>query len=180
MIEGFLALSGLLFLDLLNNGVFKGEYRSIIKDWTTLVYGIFYFIGMVAIQVISQVPMTIRDAEMAGAIIFAGPAEELFFRGVLISGFERISEQFPDQKILKYKNRNFGIIDISAIIVSSLLFASFHVNYYEDARVMIVTFATGIFLGTVYLIRKDITANIIGHLLLNIIVVGQQFWLVNL
>lgn len=98
-------------------------------------------------------------------IVFSAIAEEMFFRGFLITYFNNLYLAFKinEKKIwLKY-------IYIALIIgFTSYLFTIIHVNRYEDFPLLIEVFVVGILLGTYYWVTKDLTACILAHLLRNI------------
>ena len=130
-----------------------------------------------------QFPLSVRDWHRALAIMFAGPAEELFFRGLMLSPFIRLGKN--DTK-LKIKNPFGGgnLLEISptellGIFISSMFFMALHINYYGDKKLLATVFISGVILGLFYLKYKDLTANILAHFALNFIVVLQSFWLIG-
>lgn len=134
------------------------------------------FILIFGIQVLSQLPFTIENIEKGLSIIFASVAEEMFFRGLLISIFKKISFKIRDpdpKKIIKSSllgsfDLNFRPITVLGFGVSALFFAYIHQNYYGDTRMMIALFVGGFFLAFFYSMWDDLTANILGHFILNV------------
>jgi membrane protease YdiL (CAAX protease family) len=179
--ECLFAIAGLLFYDPLNHRGFHLRKKKIgytpLSAWL-LVRVIVIMGGLFVIQFSVQfIPMTIKDYEISLAVIFAGPCEENFFRGILISIVILTFSKYS------YKFRLFGkeisLLVIFGIFLSSIAFAMLHVNYYGDIRLLLGTLLCGLWLGFTYWRWEDLTANIMAHFLLNLIVVLQSFWLVN-
>lgn len=181
VIESILGLSGLLFIDLFHgqNSIYPKRFKEISPN---LFFRVIVIFGIIAfIQFIFQIiPLTIRDYEMAMAIVFCAVCEELFFRGLLLEPFFSLGRSEPeDKKIRLGKDREISYIEILGILISSLAFAVFHVNYYGNTNLMFMVFIGGVWLGFCYWYWKDLTAVILSHFLLNIIFV-YQFWMINL
>ena len=182
LIEGVMALMGLLLLDVIYGKPFqfKPDSRNFKKpEFDTLLRTIVILAGIMLIQVIFFLPLTIRDYEIALAITFAAPAEEVFFRGFLISIFIVMADKGDFKKYPITKKKEIAPIEILGIIISSMMFALLHINYYGNNRLMLAVFASGAFLGFAYWYWKDITACILAHLSLNMYVVYQTFYMVN-
>jgi len=177
--EFLFALVGLLLLDPINHRGFhlrKKTYTPL--SGMLLIRIVIILVGMAIIQFgVQFLPLTVKDPEIALAIIFAGPSEENFFRGILISVvilvFSNIGFKF---KILK---KELSIWVIFGIILSSIAFAGIHVNYYDNMAYLFGTFLCGLWLGFTYWYWEDLTANIMAHFLLNFIVVFRTFFLVQ-
>ena len=196
VLEATLGLLGLFFIDPIRSLGFrlrpkKDEWQPIdmYSGYTLMVA----FPLNILLQLIVVIPLTIRDYEMALAIVFAAPCEEVFFRGVLMSLFMRgdqIWDKLPKVKVLNQKRDEYGkilhqekyisILTASGIFISSLIFALFHVNYYDDWRLMAMVFLGGVVYATVFLIWERLTGCILAHLGINIIATIQMFWLVRL
>jgi len=177
-LEGFFALSGILLIDLINGRGFKPKYYKKI-DSNVLLRSVIILFVIEVIQITLQfVPLTIRDEEFALAIIFSAPSEELFFRGILISVFIQMGKHSKGVHLTKKKEISY--MEIIGIGLSAVAFAGLHINYYNDVRIMLSVFIGGLALGFLFWWWRDLTACILGHLLLNIITVGQYFWMVNL
>jgi len=135
--------------------------------------------GLAIIQAAVQiVPMTVKDPELCLAIIFAAPSEENFFRGVLIS----IVITFFSNTGFKIRifKKELSIWVLFGIVISSLAFAGIHVNYYNSITLLLGTFLCGLWLSLTYwYFDGDLTAVILAHFALNLIVVAQTFWVIN-
>ena len=178
-IECLFALSGLLFYDVVN----KRGFRLKPKNFTPLsgfllIRVVVILAGLAIIQAAVQVlPMTVKDPELALAVIFAGPSEENFFRGVLVSIIIAFFSNIGF-KIRIFK-KEISIWVLFGIVISSLAFAGIHTNYYGTITLLLGTFLCGIWLGMTYWYWEDLTACVLAHFLLNFIVVIQSFWMVN-
>lgn len=181
ILEGFFALTGLLLIDPLRGQGFdvypKGRFRSITST-TLIVFAITFFLSEF-IQIIGQVALTIPDVEFALAIIFASPAEESFFRGFMISAFSSISKSFGFKEYNLSKKIRFSAFEVIGVIISAVAFMSIHTNYYNSVYMLISIFFSGVVYGIAYMISKDLTGIMLAHLLINILYIGQYFWLVN-
>ncbi|GAJ21009.1 unnamed protein product, partial [marine sediment metagenome] len=125
------------------------------------------------------------STEMALGIVFCAPIEEYFFRGILMEPAFRIGEKSKDKfTVWKYSpekgkpNKEMSYIELGAIVLSSVIFSAFHVNYYNDTRLLLMVFVGGISLSISYFWSKDLTPIILAHFTLNIIFVAQ-FWMVH-
>lgn len=186
MLEGVFALVGLYAIDLINRKKFRiipKEYSKL--DSNTFIRGSILVLSLFLIQFVFQyVPLTVRTWQKAGAIIFAAPAEELFFRGLMIQIFIYVSSIFPVASITLRKKskgkeaRELSVVEGFGILFSAVLFSFLHVNYYGDIRILISVFVSGLFLGFFYWWFRDITANILAHFILNFITVIQIFGMV--
>lgn len=166
IMEGFFAIAGLVGIDIVKKGRFelKKDYKDF-DVWTLpRAIGIFFVIFLVQIIAQSIVPFTIDNIEKGLSIIFAAIAEELFFRGFLISIFKKIGSQIPETKL--------GVV-IVGMVLSSVFFAYIHTNYYNNLNMMVAVFVGGLVLCGAYYKFDDLTANILAHLILNCIVVWQ-------
>lgn len=160
-------------------GLFKKkENRLEFKPFSlyTLPRFLILFILFFGIQAISQLPFTIENIEKGFSIMFASVAEEMFFRGLIISIFKKMSFRIRDpdkKKIWKSKllgdfDLNFRPIMVLGFGVQALFFAYIHQNYYGNMRMMIALFVGGFMLAFFYSMWDDLTANILGHFILNI------------
>ena len=180
LLEGFFALFGLIIIDYFYDYEELNPLEKKFKPLTTktmLLTGVITTM-LILIQIVTQmVPITVRPVDIALSIVFAGVAEELFFRGILIGSSIKLSEFIRKQSIINLKflkgtkigKRDISIIDIMSIILSSLFFGAMHQNYYGDAGVLLATFLSGFMLGTMYWYFRDISANIFAHFILNMI-----------
>ena len=178
LIEGFTGFLGLLTIDVIHGKPFNFK-PDLFRDNDPRTIGNTITIGvcLVVLQIILQFPLTVRIFYLASAILFAGVVEELFFRGFLLAVFIRMGEN--DKKLHIYKDYYISPTEIFGIFVSSLSFMVLHVNYYSDLTLMIMVFFSGVILGFFYCIFRDLTANILAHLGVNLIMVLQTFVFVN-
>lgn len=183
IIEGLFALSGLYIPDLIlyrriNPFPSSDEFKPLSSK--TLVRMIIIICSLVAIQFIFQfIPMTVRDYDKALAIAFAGPSEESFFRGVLISIFFPINTIINSFSIRISRKREIKLFEIIGILLSSILFMLVHVNYYKYPNMLMSVFFSGIILGFCYWYWEDLTSCVLAHFTLNIITVIQTFFMVT-
>jgi len=179
MLEGSFALFGLYMIDLIYGNPVKlkpDNFKPLHRN--TGFRTIIILFTLVMIQLVMQVvPITIREVDRAMAIMFAGPAEELIFRGFIISVFIILGKDTQKYKI--WKDKEISPIEIFGILLSSMLFAVIHVNYYGDFRIIISVFFSGLALGFLYWWWRDLTACILAHFLFNIITVAQSFYLLT-
>lgn len=117
-------------------------------------------LGM-AIQFIAAAVYSFTLLEQAVYFIFSAITEEVFFRGFLLTLFFRMD---PDK-------RKYTPFKMFAIVFQAVAFTAIHQNYYNDLPVLISVFIGGLMLGIVYLIWEDLTANVIGHFLINLVAV---------
>ena len=182
VVEGVLGLSGLLFLDLLHGkkSIYPKPFKKVHPN-TFFRFGITF--GVVAlIQFLFQIVPLITSTEMALGIVFCAVCEEYFFRGILMERCFRVGMKSKDRfTVWKYSpekkkpDKKMSYIELGGIVLSSIIFALFHVNYYNDVRLMLMVFVGGLWLAFVYWWNKDLTAVILSHFLLNIIFVIQFY-----
>lgn len=179
LIEGIFALTGLLLLDPINRRGFHLKPKNYEKtSGSLLIRIVIILVGLALIQfTIQMLPLVVKDWEIAMAIIFAAPSEEVFFRGVLVSlvivAFRNVKNKFTIFK------KRISIYEIFGIILTGIAFAMLHVNYYENIAFLLGTFLCGIWLGFTYFYWEDLTACILAHFILNFICVIQSFFLVT-
>jgi len=188
VVEGLIGLSGLLLLDLLHTGKIT-RYMIYPKKFKRLHPNTFFrfaitFGVIVAIQYLFQIVPLITREEMALAIVFCSVCEEYFFRGMLLEVPFRLGERSKDKfTVWRYKDKpskEMSYIELGGILLSSCIFASFHVNYYSQPRLLLMVFVGGLWLGIVYWWNKDLTSVILSHFLLNIIFVAQFYQVTGL
>ena len=138
------------------------------------------FSSMVLIQGLTQllIPITIRNIEIAFSIVFAGPSEELFFRGTIIGMFIFLRNNLEKTKFAKTLGFSLVFIEFFGVLFSSLFFALMHQNYYDQPAVLLATFFSGIVLGLMFWKFRDITANIMAHFFFNFYAVWRAGMLV--
>lgn len=180
VMESIMALFGICYITIIETREFRLKPKIFKRiESKTFLRGIVIFAISVFIQaILQQVPFTIRDSEMAFAIILAAPAEELFFRAFLLGIFMKAGEK-STKKIKIYRKQEISFLEIIGIIISGTLFAFMHTNYYDNPSILISILVTGLVIGLLYVLWKDLTACILGHLILNIVAVGQLFFMFN-
>jgi membrane protease YdiL (CAAX protease family) len=129
---------------------------------------------------ILQFPLTVRTFDKALAVMFAGPSEELFFRGLLLTPFIKWGKddykfEIANPISTKRKILSISIVEIFGITFSTLAFTFLHINYYGNPTLLLIVALSGIVLGLVYQKYQDLTANILAHFFLNLIVTIRIF-----
>jgi len=185
VVEGVIGLSGLLLLDLLHGvktRIYPKEFKKIHPN--TFFRSVITFGVIALIQFLFQIVPLITREEMALAIVFCSVCEEYFFRGMLLEIPFRIGEKSKDKFIVwRYKDKpdkEMSYIELGAIILSSIIFSVFHVNYYSQPRLLLMVFVGGLWLGISYWWNKDLTSVILAHFFLNIIFVVQFYQITGL
>jgi len=167
-LQGAFGFAGIIILNLFNKEVFL-EKEFPFKDGKQ---GLYYLIGILSlflfqmiVQTVVQVvfrlamePIDIYFYYLAAAVI-----EEIFYRMFLISLimflFSRINARIPE-----------FIMTFLAMIISSFIFMLVHISAYgERPDLLAAMFFVGMVLATYYILFKDITVPIIGHLLINLL-----------
>ena len=179
LLEGIFALVSLVAIDpIMGKGfsLYPKKFKQLNLTKTAYRTLILLFV-MIVIQILFQIiPLTVRDIDKALAIAFAGPAEEAFFRGFLMSVFIAIGQNMPK---IEFGERAISFLEITGMAVSGGLFALLHVNYYGDISLMLTVFTAGIILAFFYWYWRDLTALILAHFALNVIVVFQTIGTVS-
>jgi len=168
MFESTFAFIGLFFTDLLRGE--KTRFRKKLKDdqINSLIFAIFLFLILGLIQTILGVfSFAISDTEIDLLIILAAPAEELFFRGFIVSIFISFNKKAKSKSKFLVKEQ-LSILPVIGIIISSVFFSRLHVFKYDDISFLLAIFIGGILLGFYYWFTQDLTACILAHLFLNI------------
>jgi len=112
-------------------------------------------------QLISQQALSFSVEEQVLYYVFAAVTEEVFFRGFLLTIFitsDRSKGNFTPRKML-------------GCLIQAVAFTAIHQNYYADPAMLLSVFLGGFLLGLLYLHWRDLTANILGHFILNLIAV---------
>lgn len=117
------------------------------------------------IQFISQAILSFTVAEEALYFVFAAISEEIFFRVLILGIFIKMD---PVKK-------KFTLAKIFGVVIQAAAFAAIHINYHSNPPMLLSVLIGGLFLGFFYLLWEDPTANILGHLFLNIISVGNTY-----
>jgi membrane protease YdiL (CAAX protease family) len=179
LVEAGFAFFGIMLTDIVRGHSFPPrQFRELHEDTFQRTMITFFLIAVVQVAIFF-IPLTVRDYEIAMGMIFAAPAEELFFRGLLMSIAIRIGHN-DENKISLGKNKKISYTEIIGIVVSSTAFMLLHVNYYNNIGAMTTVFFGGIVLAFIYWWWRDLTVVVLAHFVLNILVVGQNFFLVNL
>ena len=179
LIEAGFAFFGIMFTDIVRGHTFPPRrFRELHEDTFQRTMLTFFLIGVVQVAIFF-IPLTIRDYEMAMGMIFAAPCEEIGFRALGMSIFIRIGHN-DTNKISLGKKRKISYIEIAGIIITSIAFMLLHVNYYNNLGAMVTVFFGGVVLAGIYWWWRDLTVVVLAHFVLNVLVVGQNFFLVNL
>ena len=188
VVEGVIGLSGLLLLDLLHTGKMRIKPKKFKKIHPNTFFRFAITFGViVSIQYLFQIVPLITREEMALAIVFCAVCEEYFFRGMILELSFRGGEKSKNKFVIwrysskkKKPDKEMSYIELGAIILSAVLFSSFHINYYSQPPLLLMVFVGGIWLGLVYWWNKDLTSVILAHFLLNIVFVVQFYQVTGL
>lgn len=168
MFECTFAFIGLFFTDILRCE--RIQFRKKLKDdhIISLFFAIVLFSILGLIQtLLGRFNFAISDTEIDILIILSAPAEELFFRGFIISIFLSFNKNTkPKSKFLK--KEQLSILPVIGIIISSIFFARLHVFRYDDMSFLFAAFIGGMILGFFYWFTQDLTACILAHFFINI------------
>ena len=192
LIEGAFALVGLLFLDVIYGKQFdiKPDYFKRVDTYKTVKNMAYTLIVLIFVQFLLQFPLTVRTWQIMFAIWFAAVSEELFFRGLLLAPFLRVAEQNKGSQDILYEKLtiklskkttiiSISLIEIMGISISAMFFTILHINYYSNKILLIMVFISGIVLGIAYQKHRNLLANILAHLFLNLIVTITIFGQLN-
>lgn len=165
--------SAFLFIGLFFTDIIRGEgtiFKKKLKEdhINSLIFAIFLFFLLGLIHgLFDRFNLIISNTEIDILIILSAPAEELFFRGFIISIFLSINKIIePKSKFLK--NGYSSILPVIGIIISSIFFARLHVFQYDNISFLFAVFIVGIILGVYYWFTQDLTTCILAHLFNNI------------
>ena len=179
--ESVFAFIGLFFTDIFICE--KNQFKKKLKNdhIYSLIFGIFLFFMIGLIPNLSGViDFAISDTEIDIFIVLCAPAEELFFRGFILSIFIKFNKN-SKFKFNFSENKYISILPIIAIILSSILFVRIHVFDYNNISFLLQLFIGGILLGTFYWFTRDLTACILAHLFVNIMAVyGYHILLISI
>lgn len=128
------------------------------------IYVVIIFGSLILIQLVfSVITLQISAIEQGLYYIMVAITEELFFRGLILK---------------PYKNIDNNVYKISGIVFSSIVFAIFHYNYWNNISMMLSVLFGGMLLGYIYLKTGSLTTNMLGHFALNILVTLQWYYTV--
>jgi hypothetical protein len=178
-LQGTGALIGMILLNIANKEPFfdKEFPFQTSKQGGYYLAGIFsLFILQMIIQAVAQTvfrlamePIDIYFYYLAAAVI-----EEALYRMFLISlivfVFSKVNAKIPE----------FVVIFI-AMIISSFVFMTVHFSAYGDRPdLLMAMFFVGVLLSIYYLIFKDITVPMLGHLLINLLATWVMLGTINI
>lgn len=181
LIEGLFAIAGLAILDKINRRnvhFFKPKDDEFKKDSSSLIPFVVNLAIWILPQAITQIPLSIKDSYRAASIIFAAPAEEVLFRGILFGIFLVMASDMDLGLKVKIGKRELSPIELFGMLFSSIIFAAFHINYYGDVRMLFSIGITGFGLCFSYWYWRDLPASIYAHFVLNLWSVIQIYYLV--
>jgi membrane protease YdiL (CAAX protease family) len=164
-----LGFSGLIGTQVLHQQPIFPSFRNE-RNFRKIDFNIFFHsLGVLAIimivQLVFQVTLSFTRYEAALYYVFAAPCEESFFRGFMLQLFLKSEENIAPKKV----NRKFSFWKIMGCILQAGAFTAIHTQYYDNLGMLTTVFVGGFFLGMTYVIWRDLTGNILGHFILNII-----------
>lgn len=141
-----------------------------------IYYALLCYIMLLTLQVIvgiADIFLGIENVVQILYVIFAAVCEELFFRGAILGFFVYLSKGYRKYVLAS------GVIISAGINLSALIFMLAHVNYRGNTINLIIVFISGLILGIFYVMRKDITVNMLAHFMLNFTIVLMSGALFN-
>jgi len=171
-LQGVIGFAGILILNLLNKESFLEKDFPIQPGKQGLKQGLYYLIGIGSLFLFQMIVQTVVQAVFRLAMepidiyfyyLAAAVIEEIFYRMFLISliifFFSKINARIPE-----------FIIIFFAMIISSFIFMLVHISAYgERPDLLVAMFFVAMVLATYYILFKDITVPMIGHLLINLL-----------
>ncbi|MCT4619604.1 MAG: CPBP family intramembrane metalloprotease [Marinisporobacter sp.] len=160
----YIKLKGDSFKRVLRMNKLKGKHALIVMGITVLIYPVALFFNLIIMTVLSTLgkiePPPIPTANnmseyfvlMLIIAMSAGICEEVFFRGLVMKGYEKLGQ-------------------INGIVLSALLFGLFHFNIQNFAGPVVL----GLVFGFLVYRTNSIFAGIIGHITNNGIAVTFGF-----
>lgn len=178
IMESMFAFAALLFADLILYGYQRRKFL-LVPDFKKVTYFetfrnfavLFILLGIT--QTFMILPLAEKDFQLALAYVSAAPAEEAFFRILIIGFFIRIGQR--RQTKFDFLKKEMSPIEAFGIILSSILFMLIHSNYYGNYRVLAGVFVSGLILGLGYWYTQDDIAIIGAHFVINLIVAIRTF-----
>jgi membrane protease YdiL (CAAX protease family) len=168
LMEGMFALSGILFINIVEYGEFNITDYEAMSPWTFPRY-VIIFITIMLIQLLAKVPLRVRTIEVAFSVAMAAICEELFFRGLLVGAVDNLEGTLGFKVDIFGKDMN--ALEFIGILMVALFFMLIHTNYYDTPVLLLVAFLSGLALNLYYWRWKDLTANILAHFTLNMLAV---------
>jgi len=181
LFEALMGISGLILTDFIRSKELTIiRTRKFQKPNRQLFFRFIVILAVIGlIQVVFQmIPLTFKNYEFALAIIFAAPLEEVFFRALLLEPFIQFGKDDTTRIKLTGK-KSISYTEIIGVMISSILFAAFHINYYSNVNLMLVVLFGGMWLGFSYIYTKDLTALILAHFGLNLLAVWPTFFMIG-
>lgn len=133
----------------------------------TSVVGLLLAMGFLMLTLRATFRFALEAIDLYLYYLAAAVIEELFFRFFLISLVMRVRIQLLPPVISK------GISAILALFISSTIFMIAHWEVYgHSGELMTAMFIGGIIFGLFFIIMKDITINMVAHLIINLLNVG--------
>jgi len=161
LLQSAFVLTGFFGSSLLTHGqIFPQKLKKV--ELETITRAIIITLFIVGIQILTSLKLSVSSTEKALYYVFAAIGEELFFRAFLLELMKK-----------------FNVNKIVSVFVSAGLFAAIHINYYGDLMALLSVFLGGLLLAVFYILYRDITANILAHLINNLIAVGFSFLTVS-
>ena len=167
-LQGAIALVGMIILNAINKESFMDKEFPIqnAKQGAYYLFGIFsLFVLQMVVQAVMQIVfrLAMETIDLYFYYLAAAVIEEVFYRMFLISLivtiFYRINTQIPE-----------FIIIFVAMLISSFVFMLVHLSAYGDRPdLLLAMFFVGMVLAIYYIIFKDITVPMLGHLLINLL-----------
>lgn len=178
-IQGTVALIGIILINIAIKEFFLDKEFPIQtgKQGAYYLIGIFsLFILQMVIQAVVQIVfrLAMETIDIYFYYLAAAVIEEAFYRMFLISlivfVFSKINTEIPE----------FVIIFV-AMIISSFVFMMVHLSAYgERPDLLLAMFFVGMVLAIYYIIFKDITVPMIGHLLINLVATWLMLGTINM
>lgn len=176
IIFGFVGLVISVFYSRIKYGywAFESLHRK------TLFNAVFYgFIGFVLIMLVSMVSALVGGdvVSVAGdvdklVVTLTAINEEFIFRGALFTLlYSELKATVYNVSSRVYDERKNFLALLIASVLTSIVFAVFHVGYYSILRNMMFVFLASMVLCFIYYKSKIILAPIIAHILNNLMVV---------
>ena len=152
----------------------KSSWHTLYITFIMFVSYVLIFLGVIAINLIFNPDLEINlfqsgdfsQEQISGLV--TPFAEELFFRGFIISCF--ISASYKSSHFrFKIKRYNISLIAIMGVIVSTIMFARIHVVYYDEPLKMQGLIVVGLVLGFYFMLWRDLSACVLCHFFINVL-----------
>lgn len=199
LIQGILCLFTFFVINIILFSKFNISYKNLRMPSSYTFIRVLVILAVVSLPqiLIFVIVATVKDYEKVLAIAFAGVCEEMIFRALIIGPFIRIRKHynsknvsfsfdieipvlFEKKKNKRYIRRKYGILELTAILISATLFTSFHFNYYGNFLALLSVYIGGLIWAFFYIYWNDITSLILSHFTINFIFSIRTFYGVNL